>query len=294
MPSLTPKSKRPRFALTIIIHELANIPQVSGSVSVRWYIKDTTSKQPTRGRTSVSKIHDHRAVWDYTISTKIRLSINRQTKHLNDKFLVLIVYMEFPNKEKSTLGKVEINLAEYASMEDPTANRYLLQESKVNCIINVLIGMELLRGESDFIVPPMRTTQIFRGITGVIDGQQQPQFQQNTINSNSLHPTTVLKRDPVISKLYYKSFQFPWDPRPNELPPDKCIEDIFAGGDGWIANKHQQNGDSMIYPPDVSRAADTLSSDSNSDSLDPGTKKRGLLKEESVRSDLKSWTINQY
>ena len=55
--------------------------------------------------------------------------------------------------------------------------------------------------------------------------------------------TISTSMNPLVDSLYAKTFHLPWDPRPNELSPRECIEDIIKGGDGWAKN---ENGINLI------------------------------------------------
>mgnify|MGYP003365306559 CR=1 FL=1 len=55
--------------------------------------------------------------------------------------------------------------------------------------------------------------------------------------------TISTSMNPLVDSLYSKTFHLPWDPRPNELSPRECIEDIIKGGDGWAKN---ENGINLI------------------------------------------------
>ncbi|SSD58540.1 uncharacterized protein SCODWIG_00301 [Saccharomycodes ludwigii] len=66
----------------------------------------------------------------------------------------------------------------------------------------------------------------------------QHQFNTKSIESNKNEFTNS-----VLEKLYEKTYQIPWDPRPGEYTPKECIENIFEGGDGWAKN---DNGVDLI------------------------------------------------
>ncbi|SMN21298.1 similar to Saccharomyces cerevisiae YBL086C Protein of unknown function [Maudiozyma saulgeensis] len=55
--------------------------------------------------------------------------------------------------------------------------------------------------------------------------------------------TISTSMNPLVDSLYAKTFHLPWDPRPNELSPRECVEDIVKGGDGWAKN---ENGINLI------------------------------------------------
>jgi len=55
--------------------------------------------------------------------------------------------------------------------------------------------------------------------------------------------TISTSMNPLVDSLYAKTFHLPWDPRPNELSPRECVDDIVKGGDGWAKN---ENGINLI------------------------------------------------
>ncbi|CCH46973.1 hypothetical protein BN7_6580 [Wickerhamomyces ciferrii] len=209
--------------------------------------------------------------------------------------------------QKTTLGKIEINLAEYVNYEEPTSNRYLLQQSKINCILNVKIGMELIKGEkSEFIAPSMKNSNVFKGISNVFN--ESSAFHESITRPSSAAPshnkansasgmsspdyknhksTMAITSDPIVAKLYEKTFEISWDPRPGEFTAGESVDDIFNGGDGWAKN---EEGINLIdLDIDANRTQNPLHqvSDYKGD-----TTTQALLKESDIREDLKSWSIN--
>lgn len=56
--------------------------------------------------------------------------------------------------------------------------------------------------------------------------------------------------------MYRRALAAYWTAQPGEMPADECIEDLFAGGDGWV-DKH-----GMKSPPKI-RLDDSASGDDN-------------------------------
>lgn len=65
----------------------------------------------------------------------------------------------------------------------------------------------------------------------------------NTSRSSKDIPSPSNTMGPIIKTLYEKTFQLPWDERPNEFTPRECIDDILKGGNGWAKN---ENGINLI------------------------------------------------
>lgn len=173
---------------------------------------------------------------------------------------------------KLLLGTVTINIAEYINRgESVISNRFLLQKSKINSILSLDIQMELIRGTfDDFELPQSFSSgqlpSSFRnGISEVLDDSSDMNSPVsstfhasnggNTNSPTSAHGpgysvtkqsdvqclTTIAISNPLVEKLYQKTFQIPWDPRPGEYTPKECIEDILDGGNGWAKNEKGVN-----------------------------------------------------
>ena len=64
------------------------------------------------------------------------------------------------------------------------------------------------------------------------------------------HMPSMSKKTRELGKLqdmYRRTLAASWAAQAGELPADKCIEDIFAGGDGW--GSHGQNGETTHLRP---------------------------------------------
>lgn len=166
---------------------------------------------------------------------------------------------------KMLLGVVEVNIAEYVNREQHmVTSRFLLQKSKVNSILSLGIQLELTRGSfDDFQLPSAVSSgqlpNTFRnGITEVFDESSDisspvsSTFLGNSGASGSNYngssspakktadlsgSFSIAISNPFVEKLYQKTFQVPWDPRPGEFTPKECVEDILDGGDGWAKNE---------------------------------------------------------
>ncbi|AGO13590.1 AaceriAGL291Wp [[Ashbya] aceris (nom. inval.)] len=170
---------------------------------------------------------------------------------------------------KHLLGSVTTDLADYVNpQQEPVTKRLLLQRSKINSILTLSIRLQLIRGHmDDFILreqqepfsgtgagwhdvfedgapdmaPPLVVPQITR--------TSSPSMNNSSGNSayhNGLSPARRFTKNdglsmtftnPVVEKLYQKSVEISWDPRPGEYSPRDCVEDILEGGDGWAKNE---------------------------------------------------------
>jgi hypothetical protein len=143
-----------------------------------------------RGATSKEPIKDHKVTWNYEKKLLVRLSMDR-TNMLQEcqiDFEVIQDYNYGGRGEKITIGKVRLNLAEYADLagEDGecVTRRYLMQDSKINSTVKVGLGMLQVDGDRNFIAPPLKTAAVFEGFTGVIASEQEPDKMGRTHHSS--------------------------------------------------------------------------------------------------------------
>lgn len=301
---------RPKFKVELKIQELSNIPQVIGEVYVKWYLKDSP-KPDARGKTHQAPINKgHRALWDYEGITQVRIGVDRRGM-LKESLIIFDMLWEHAGGTRVSLGKVDLNLAEYLNRDFAwETHRYLLKESKINCVLSVQLMVTQITGPSDYTVPEFKAPQVFGNITGVIDEQKARQELKSSGAStgSSNHSIERKSSSSVLSKLYHKSFAVSWDPVPGYLNPEDCVENIFSGGDGFgeldvyfpeqslrRMGKHANStsttttnssrkasismGDAAHIPSNESFEADEKSSEGN------------LIKSEQERQDYKSWVI---
>ncbi|KAK9466972.1 N-terminal C2 in EEIG1 and EHBP1 proteins-domain-containing protein [Lipomyces arxii] len=277
MNVLVPKSRRAKFAVTLTIHDLSNIPLVSGYVFVRWHIRDT-ARGDARGRTEKAPIKEHKASWESVREIeKVRMFIDRYGL-LSDKYIVFEVVSEHSG-EKMDLGTLQLNIAEYVK-EKPTGRRYLLQDSKINSTLKITLDCRQLSGDTGYSTPPLSAGQVFGGITGVI--QEHKDDPLHVVSSLAVGVQTT-------PSLYRKTLTASWQRQEGELPAEECIEDIFAGGDGWakdidgLSKWTHTNGESVHV---------------NHPGLVPGAgvepiKRNGEVLGWAERQDLRSWNISK-
>lgn len=194
---------------------------------------------------------------------------------LEDQRLELEVFQELSSSETLQIGKLRLNLAEYANGEgrgredDVVVRRYLMQDSKINSTVKIGIGMHQLDGPTDFIAPPLRAAAVFEGFTGIIASEQEQDGMsgQNTSGKTPTGPSAELNE---LQDMYRLALAASWAcGGSGELAADKCVEDIFAGGDGW-GNKAQPARDTynQTLHPDARRGS--LRTWTNDESEDEG------------------------
>lgn len=177
---------------------------------------------------------------------------------LQESILELEVVQEYSGSgrgERITLGHVKLNLAEYVEQsdlspsdaEDPgVTRRYLMQDSKINSTLKLGIYMRQIEGDKNFVAPALKTAQVFSGIAGIMAGEQADGEESNggsvPYTSRREISLTVIATPSLNTKsreagelqdMYRRTLAAYWSAQPGELKADECIEDIFAGGDGW-------------------------------------------------------------
>ncbi|KAJ1962103.1 hypothetical protein H4R35_007384, partial [Dimargaris xerosporica] len=120
------------FEVQVTLHELVNIPLVSGNFYVKWRIKNGSS---STGYTDRAPISEHRVKWDQRATKNAELVIGKDGV-LSPCELHLWVKQEMNQESPRNLGTLVVNLAEYARQGE-VSTRYLLQECKSNSTIKV-------------------------------------------------------------------------------------------------------------------------------------------------------------
>jgi hypothetical protein len=90
--------------------------------------------------------------------------------------------------------------------------------------------MKQTDGDRNFIPPPLKTAPVFGGIAGIMAGEQ-----GDAEDAGHMPSVTTKSRDAGddLRELYRRTLAADWTCQPGDPSADKCIEDIFAGGDGW-------------------------------------------------------------
>ncbi|KAK5122213.1 hypothetical protein LTR85_004123 [Meristemomyces frigidus] len=265
-----PKSRRVRFTLTLSIHDLNNVPLVSGTSFIKWHLPSSTAAEH-RGRTPKCAIKDHRVLYDYTKTLPVRLTVGKDgmLSECQVQFEVVQEYSAGGRGERINLGRICLNLAEYVegSEHTPTSpggagqsgetgitRRYLMQDSKINSTLKIGIYMKHIEGTRDYYAPPLKTAPVFGGIAGIIhsseptstthgapQAQGEPAEDGASVAMPSLSSTN--REMGEMQDMYRRTLAAYWASQPGELKADECIEDIFSGGDGW--GKHGRPGNPL-------------------------------------------------
>lgn len=215
---------------------------------MKWHLPNSSSAEH-RGHTGKALIREHKAIYDYHKVVPVRLIIDRnQALHGREvHFAVLQEYSEGGRGESVLLGNVKINLAEYVDDgkgpekreaeggegEDDCGivRRYLMQDSKINSTLKIGIKMRQLEGDTTFTAPPLKKAVVFGGIAGVMSTE----VSNGRVDEAGGHMPSVATKTREMSEMqdiYRRTLAATWSCGFEELPPDKLIEDLFAGGDG--------------------------------------------------------------
>ncbi|KAK3330465.1 N-terminal C2 in EEIG1 and EHBP1 proteins-domain-containing protein [Apodospora peruviana] len=122
-----------------------------------------------------------------------------------------------------------------ADVREGVVRRYLMQESKINSTLKLGILMVQVDGERNFVAPPLKTAPVFGGIAGIVAGDALEPTDPSADASGGQLPSLSNKSRDVfeLQDAYRRVLAASWTCQPGELPADQCIEDIFAGGDGF-------------------------------------------------------------
>jgi len=93
--------------------------------------------------------------------------------------------------------------------------------------------MKQTEGDRNFSAPALRTAPVFGGIAGIMTTEQGDTDDGNNVPSMS----SKARESGKLQDMYRRTLAASWAAQAGELPADQCIEDIFAGGDGWA--KHE-------------------------------------------------------
>lgn len=77
--------------------------------------------------------------------------------------------------------------------------------------------------------PPLKIAPVFGGIAGIVTGEHGDSDDVGHMPSISTKTREMSK----LQDMYRQTLAASWAAQVGELPADKCVEEIFAGGDGW-------------------------------------------------------------
>jgi hypothetical protein len=88
--------------------------------------------------------------------------------------------------------------------------------------------------------PQLKTAHIFGAITGVVSDHAPVQITNGSVSSDRASDRNVKSSSPsrgrdarALQDMFKSAMATTWQLQGSELDADDCIDDIFAGGDGW-------------------------------------------------------------
>ncbi|KND04707.1 uncharacterized protein SPPG_00416 [Spizellomyces punctatus DAOM BR117] len=199
-----PKSRKVKFEATCHVHDLTNLPYVSGLYFVKWKLKNGGSYE---GLTHKVVVKEHVASWDCTFRLEPTMIIGKDGVLLPCELILYIRQSVNAGKSTEDIGMVSINLAEYAASRS-TSRRYLLQESRVNSIIKVTIEMKLVKGDPVYKVPEVSkrdlSSESIRGIFSEEGREDHSMYSLSSledpksVRQSQVHPLLSQGDDPNV------------------------------------------------------------------------------------------------
>ncbi|KAM7209614.1 N-terminal C2 in EEIG1 and EHBP1 proteins domain containing protein [Naviculisporaceae sp. PSN 640] len=139
-----------------------------------------------------------------------------------------------------------------SEVQEGVIRRYLMEDSKINSTLKIGILMVQVDGERNYVAPPLKTAAVFGGIAGIVaaDGLDQTDPHADAAGQMPLlsHKSRELFE---LQDAYRRVLTASWTSQPGELPADQCIEDIFAGGDGFRSEHKPRNANRSPSRPPV-------------------------------------------
>ena len=98
--------------------------------------------------------------------------------------------------------------------------------------------------------PPLKTARVFGGIAGIMHTAEPGETDDLGHMSSMTSKTRELGE---LQDMYRRTLAASWAAQVGELPADQCIENIFAGGDGW----GKEGSGNHLQVPETKRGEDS-------------------------------------
>ncbi|KAJ3273501.1 hypothetical protein HDV01_004421 [Terramyces sp. JEL0728] len=146
MEMFVSKNRRVQYECKLTIHELINLPYVSGQYFVKWKLSNST----TKGSTTRATVKDNKVVWEAEFTFHVNLYVEKN-RTLSPCDLICTVKQEiYGGSSTDRLGNVNISLANVVGTTDPIMERYLLNDAKSNSLLLITTQMKQISGTTDF------------------------------------------------------------------------------------------------------------------------------------------------
>ncbi|KAI9258495.1 N-terminal C2 in EEIG1 and EHBP1 proteins-domain-containing protein [Sporodiniella umbellata] len=159
------KQRKVDFSIQLTLHDLSNVPLVSGLYYVKWRLKNAAQSS---GSTVSSPIRDHDIFWDHSIHTLAHLVISKENI-LGPCELKLQVFQEVGGTNTIvSVGSLKVNLSEYAN-HGRINSRFLLDDCKFNSTIKISFRLDqVTETDISYQNPPLEKQQITVDIPSTI------------------------------------------------------------------------------------------------------------------------------
>lgn len=126
----------------------------SGAQALVQEVSSHSSSRCVQVRTLKYRIHNFKCHFNFSLSCNLKFALRKKDNMVGDKHLVVRMFYTAEKHTKHDhpveLGVVKLNLAEYLNFKEPVNAKYLLQESKINSLLNLTISLEELPEDFDF------------------------------------------------------------------------------------------------------------------------------------------------
>lgn len=150
------KKRRIQFKCKFTIESLEEVPINASLVHVEWHCRKTKhvilpkDKLCTEGRTHGKPVVKNRVVWQQFFEASVTIFVNEKTNCLEHCFLDLkIISQKTINSQQEKLGKVEVDISEYA-LSPKCTRSYLLRDSLLNSTLKLTLEMIQESGDRFF------------------------------------------------------------------------------------------------------------------------------------------------
>ena len=117
------------------------------------------------------------------------------------------------------------------------------KQTIANTTPQICVYMKQTEGDRNFVPPPLKTATVFGGIAGIMAGEGDAEGPTHMPSVT----TKAREAGEDLRELYRRTLAADSTCQPGEPSADKCVEDIFAGGDGW--GRGGQHPDRAPTPP---------------------------------------------
>lgn len=221
--------------------------------------------------TSLRKIHNFKCTFNFDLNCNLKFSVKKKDNRISSKYLVMKVYyvseqdvkkkdnekLASNRKQRMELGKLELNLSEYINVEEPLNSKYLMNDSKVNSILNLTIFLNELPESQDFHTDLRVNDAGGRSLTSASTGAskstqyRKPTTKHTKYNAPNLERTKIFSgfndvikpsdASPSLANLSVSSLPSEDSDKQNQLKNKSDI--LHNNDDEWVASNHRSSSD---------------------------------------------------